>query len=515
MNGAECLLRTLLSEGVEVCFTNPGTSEMYFVAALDRIKDIRPVLCLFEGVVSGAADGYARMADKPAATLLHLGPGLANALANFHNAKKARSPVINIVGEHATYHRECDPPLGSDIAAFAAPVSGWIGTVESPGEMSNYAQRAVAAARQPPGQIATLIVPADCSWEDVADPSTKTVPAPVYPEVDDKAVASAAEALLGGGQTALLMNGKVLRAEGLALAGRIAARTGARLFCDTFNARIERGAGRTPIFNLPYFPEQALATLSGLNHLILVGTRPPVSFFAYPGIPNRLTPEGVNIHHLAGPEQNGLEALQRLVERIGASGATPRIQEGARPQPGSGEMNPQTMAQSLGALLPEHAVVVDEALTGGLPLPSMTAGAPPHDWLAGTGGSIGLGSPLAVGAAVACPGRRVLCLEADGSGMYTLQALWTQARESLDVTTVIYANRAYRILQMEHHRLGVGAPGTGALSVMSLDHPALDWVKLAQGMGVPARRVTTIEEFNQTLEGFLREPGPNLIEAII
>lgn len=515
MNGAECLLQTLVNSGVEVCFTNPGTSEMYFVAALDRVKGMRPVLCLFEGVVSGAADGYARMADNPAATLLHLGPGLANALANFHNAKKAHSPIVNIVGEHATYHRECDPPLGSDISAFAAPVSGWIGTVESPGEMSRYVQKALTAACQPPGRIATLIVPADCSWEDAPDPLEQTLPQLAYAELDDNAVATAAEALLGGGQAALLMNGKVLRTQGLELAGKIAARTGARLFCDTFNARIERGAGRTPIFNLPYFPEQALATLNGLNHLILVGTPAPVSFFAYPGVPNRLTPEGVQIHVLASPEQNGLEALQRLVERIGAAKETPRIQEAARPQPGSGEFDPQTMAQSIGALLPEHAIVVDEALTGGLPLPTMTAGAPPHDWLAGTGGSIGLGSPLAVGAAVASPGRRVLCLEADGSGMYTLQALWTQARESLNVTTVIYANRAYRILQMEHHRLGIGAPGAGILGLMSLDHPTLDWVKLAQGMGVTARRATTIEEFNQTLEGFLKEPGPNLIEAVI
>jgi len=323
-----------------------------------------------------------------------------------------------------------------------------------------------------------------------------------------------ARALKSGGKSALLMSGTVLRERGLTLAGKIAAGCGTRLFCDTFNPRIERGAGRTPVFNLPYFPEKALETLAGLDHLILVGTNPPVSFFAYPGVPNRLTPEGVNVLHLAGPDQDGIEALEHLVEMLGCGNEKPRIQELQRPQLATGEFNPQTIAQTIAALLPEHAIVVDESVSSGLPLNVMTAGAPPHDWLSQTGGSIGLGIPMAIGAAIACPDRKVLCLEADGSGMYTLQGLWTQARESLNITTVIYSNRAYRILMMEHHRLGIGSPGPGAYNVMSLDRPDLYWVKLAEGMGVPAERVDTIEGFNQCLQKFINEPGPNLIEAV-
>jgi acetolactate synthase-1/2/3 large subunit len=514
MNGAESLLRTLVSSGVNICFTNPGTSEMYCVAALDQVQEMRAVLGLFEGVVSGAADGYARMLDKPAATLLHLGPGLANALANFHNARKARVPIINIVGEHATYHRECDPPLGSDISAFAAPVSGWIRTVESPQEIPAATREAVIASLHPHGRIATLIVPADCSWENAPDPDISPIIFPQSARAGDDAVEGSAQALLAGGQAALLMTGAALRERGLEQAGKIAAHTGARLFCDTFNARIERGAGRTPIFSLPYFPEKAIETLTGLDHLILVGTKAPVGFFAYPGVPNRFTPEGVKLHVLSTPDQDALDALERLVSAVGAEAAQPRVQELQQPAPASGEFGPQTIAQSIAALMPEHAIVVDEAVSSGLSLPALTLGAPPHDWLAGTGGAIGLGAPLAAGAAVACPDRRVLCLEADGSGMYTLQALWTQARESLNVTTVIFSNRAYRILQMEHHRLGIGPPGPGAYNVMSLDRPALYWVKLAEGMGVPAEQVDTIEAFNHCLQNFLNEPGPNLIEAV-
>jgi len=515
MNGAESLLRTLVNGGVQVCFTNPGTSEMHFVAALDRVNGIRPILGLFEGVVSGAADGYARMTDTPAATLLHLGPGLANALANFHNARKARVPIISIVGEHATYHRECDPPLGSDIEGFAKPVSGWIKTVQSPQEISTAARESLIAARYPHGRIATLIVPADCAWEAAPGPDDAPIILPSSMLAGDDAIETAAQVLLAGGQAALLMTGLALRERGLELAGKIASHTGARLLCDTFNARIERGAGRTPVFSLPYFPDQAIATLTGLDHLILVGSKAPVGFFAYPGVPNRFTPAGVKVHVLTNQDQDPLDALERLVSAVGAEAAQARVQSLQQPQPASGEFGPQTIAQSIAAMLPEQAIVVDEAITSGLPLPTYTAGAPPHSWLAGTGGAIGLGTPLATGAAVACPDRKVLCLQADGSGMYTLQALWTQARESLNVTTVIFANRAYRILQMEHHRLGGGsAPGPGAGSVMSLDNPALDWVKLAQGMGVSACRATTIEEFNHSLQGLLKEPGPNLIEAL-
>ncbi len=515
MNGAECLLKTLVNGGVDVCFTNPGTTEMHFVAAVDRVEGMRCILGLFEGVVSGAADGYARMTDKPAVTLLHLGPGLANGLANFHNARKANVPIISVVGEHATYHRECDPPLHSDISAFAKTVSGWVECVESPDQIPVASHAAIQASLTPPSQIATLILPADCTWEESNPPSTEPVVSPVYQKASDEVIKAAATALRTGKQTAILLGGRVLRQKGLNLAGKIAAKCNARLFCDTINARLERGAGLTPVFSLPYFAEKTVEILTGLDHLVIVGTKPPVSFFAYPDLPNRLTPSGCEIHMLARPEQDCLEALERLVDEIDATNEIPRVLDLKPMGLPTGELNPQSIGQSVAALLPEHSIVIDEGISSTLPLSAITATSMPHDWLGIAGGSIGDGMPLATGAAVACPDRKVLCLESDGSGMYTLQALWTQARESLDVTTVIFANRAYRILAMEHQRIGAGDPGPKAHDIMSLDRPELDWVSLATGLGVPARRVTSAEEFNQCLEAFLKEPGPNLIEAII
>ena len=514
MNGAESLLRTLVNGGVEVCFTNPGTSEMQFVAAVDRVEDMRCILGLFEGVVSGAADGYARMMNKPAATLLHLGPGLANALANLHNARKARVPLINIVGEHATYHRALDPPLASDIEAFAKPVSAWIKTVESASDIPNATHAAIQAAVQPPGQIATLVLPADCSWQESADPISDPVSTPEYPKPDDETIEQIARILSSGEPAALLMTGEVLHEPGLILAGKIAAKTGARLFCDTFVARHARGAGRTPVFSMPYFPEKAIETLTGLKHLVIVGTNPPVSFFAYPDMPNELTPEGVVTHRLTTPEQDGVYALGRLCDALNANNTQARQQELQLPALAQGELNPQGIAQSVAALLPEDSIIVDESISSGLSLHAMTANAHAHDLLGITGGSIGIGPPLATGAAVACPNRKVLCLQADGSAMYNLQALWTQAREGLNVTTVIYANRAYKILNFEYQRVGAGEPGPKAHSMMSLTEPVLDWKKLAEGMGVPAKSVTTADEFNRCLAAFLKEPGPNLIEAI-
>jgi len=514
MNGAESLLQTLVACGVEVCFTNPGTSEMHFVAALDRQEGMRSVLGLFEGVVTGAADGYARMTGKPACTLLHLGPGLANGLANLHNARRARVPLVNVVGDHATYHRHLDAPLTSNIAGFAEPVSGWIRAAESSQSVAADGAAAVAAALTPPGQIATLILPADTAWGPAKAPAAP-LPLPSPPQVSDDAVSAAARALQSGEPCAILMNGAALTEQGLDWAGRIAAKTGARLFADTFVTRIARGAGRVEIERVPYFGEQAAEVLAPYRHLILVATKAPVTFFAYPGKPSELTPEGCAVHTLAAPAQNAVAALEALCRAVGAGNATALRQPLQRPSLPRGALHPESAAQALGALLPEHAIVVNEGATSGFAIPAMTATAPPHDWLDLTGGAIGQGLPTAVGAAVACPDRRVVALEGDGSGMYTVQALWTMAREGLDVTSVVFSNRKYAILQVELLRVGAGNPGRKAMEMLSLNQPDLDWVKLATGMGVPATRATTAEEFSQQLGRALAEPGPNLIEVVL
>jgi acetolactate synthase-1/2/3 large subunit len=513
MNGAESLVQTLVDGGVEVCFTNPGTSEMHFVAALDRVPGMRCILGLFEGVVTGAADGYARMADKPASTLLHLGPGLANGLANLHNASRARSPIVNIVGDHATYHRNYDAPLTSDIEGAARPFSHWVKTSPDAASVAGDGAAAIAAARTPPGQIATLILPADTAWNEASGPA-KLPPIPRRAQIGDAALAEAVAALRSGAPTVLLMTGPVTRERGLRAAGRIAAATGVRLMVQTSNARIERGAGRVSVERLPYPIDLALAALKGVRHVILVCSKAPVGFFAYPGKPSVLTEEGCAIHTLARPEEDGVLALEALAAELGAT-REGVIQPASLPGLPSGAITLDTLAASLAALLPENAIVADESVTSGRSFFSATRGARPHDWLQNMGGSIGLGLPMATGAAVACPDRKVVCLSGDGSAMYTLQSLWTQAREGLDVTTVIFANRSYAILKLELTNVGAQNPGRTALDMLDLGRPDLDWCALARGMGVPAARVDTIDAFNKEFAAGVAKPGPALIEVML
>lgn len=514
MNGAASLVKTLAGAGVEVCFANPGTSEMHFVAALDRVGDVRCVLGLFEGVATGAADGYARMADKPALTLLHLGPGLANGLANVHNARRANTPMVNIVGDHATYHKRYDAPLTSDVEGVARPFSDWVRTSADSRSVARDGAAAVAAAMAPPGRVATLILPADASWNEADGPASLPPVegrAPVAPE----AISEAARALRSGEPAVLFMGGHALREPGLTLAGRIAAKTGAHLLAQTLNARVERGAGRVAVDFLPYPVDDALATLAGARHLVLVGSRAPVAFFAYPDKPSALSPPQCETHTLATPGEDIVGALEALAEELGASQNAP-VQVREKPAPPSGEaITPDAAAAAVATLLPEGAIVVDEALTAASAFMSRTRGAAAHDYLQVTGGAIGIGLPLATGAAVACPDRKVVCLQADGSAMYTVQALWTQAREGLDVTTLILNNRSYAILKHELANVGAGDAGRGALDMMELDRPALDWVDLARGMGVEAERATTMEELNRQFAAGLRSEGPYLIDLVL
>jgi acetolactate synthase-1/2/3 large subunit len=515
MNGAESLVRTLIACEVEVCFANPGTSEMHLLAALDRVPGIRAVLGLFEGVVTGAADGYARMAGKPAITLLHLGPGLANGLANLHNARRARSPVVNVIGEHATHHRGLQSPLESDVEAVARPFSDWVRVAETPAEVGQAAAAAVGGARQGPGRIASLIVPGDAAWNEGGQPVTALPPLVRPAPVPEERLAALATLLQSGAPCLLFMTGAALSEAGLAAAGRIAAATGAMPLAQMSNARLERGAGRVPIDRLRYPVDQALDQLGRFRHVVLVGTREPVAFFAYPGKPSRLAPEGAAVHRLAGPEDDLVSALEQLAERVGAPRAGASVAGFDPPALPSGPLTGDKIALALAAVMPEDAIVADESVSVGRNFFALTRTARPHSWLQVTGGAIGCGLPLATGAALACPARKVISLEADGSAMYTLQALWTQARESLDVTTVILSNRSYAILQGEMRSVGVERPGPTGRDMMELDRPALDWPSLARGMGVEAVATDDAAEFARLLERGLTTPGPFLIEARI
>jgi acetolactate synthase-1/2/3 large subunit len=505
MNGAECLLRTLLNGGVDVCFMNPGTSEMQFVSALDRVPAMRGVLCLQETVCAGAADGYARITGRPAATLLHLGPGLANALSNFHNARKARSPIVNIVGEHSTQHLRYDAPLTADVEAFARPVSGWVQTLDDPARMGDAAAEAIAQSRRPPGQVASLIIPADHSWSDAGEPAP-ALPVAARRAPSESRIAEAARILASGEPAALLLGGSAASEAGLAAA----ARTGLPVFVNRYSAQVPRGRKWSTARRVAYFPEPAEAMLAGLRHLITVEADAPVSFFGYPGRRSTLAPEDCRIHQLAAQDEDGIAALEAIPRRPAA-----RTEPGPPALPGDGPLTPESLGAVLAALLPEGAIVSDEMVSSAEAVNTALEHAAPHLLLPVTGGSIGQGLPVALGAALAAPHRKVVALEADGSAMYSLQALWTMARERLDVVTVIFANRRYRILDVEMRRTGAGMVGPRADEMIDIARPTLDWVHLAEGLGVEASRAATTSQFGDQLRAALSATGPRLIEALL
>jgi acetolactate synthase I/II/III large subunit len=514
MNGAESLLRTAVAAGVEVCFANPGTTEIPLVLALERVPEMRAVLCLFEGVCTGAADGYGRMAGKPALTLLHLGPGFANGVACLHDARRARSPIVNVVGEHATWHLPADAPLTSDIASLARPVSAWLRTAESGAGLADDVAEAVAYAAAPPGRIATLIAPHDYLLAESSGPAK---PRPVQPphEVSDNAVKQSVEALRKHSPAALFLGGAALGVRGLRAAARIAAATGCRLLAETFPKRQERGAGTPPIERLPYFPEPGHELLAPFRAVVLAGAPPPVTFFGYPGVPSYFISPDKHTAVLAAPTEDVEAALEALADALNAPADAPIKSNSARPARPRGALTPDSLAAAVAAVQPEHAVVVDEGITSSLSYFAASSAAPPFTYLTQGGGAIGLGPPCATGAAIACPARAVINLQADGSAMYTLQALWTQAREGLNVTTLICNNRSYKIIGVELMRAGVREVGGQAQNLMSLANPPLDWVKLAGGLGVPGARVETAEALTRELERALQEAGPHLIEVMI
>jgi acetolactate synthase-1/2/3 large subunit len=513
-NGAHALIRTLVDAGVQTCFTNPGTSEIHLVAALDSVPEMRAILTLFEGVATGAADGYARMTGAPAATLLHLGPGLGNGLANLHNARRARVPVVNIVGDHATYHTQYDVPLQSDIETIARNVSTWVRTSRKTEELPRDVVDAITAAAGPPGQVATLIVPADVSWQVCCKPALPPLP-PASPAVSAEMIEAVAKAVRGGGTIGILLGGTALRERGQLAAARIAAATGVKLFAERTAARIERGAGLPAVDRLEHWPELVSRQLDGLDHLILADAKAPVSAFAYPGKESSLVPGGCDVHALSSPATDVLESLDALVEALDAADAKPELEQRSIPPRPKGQLTAEKVCQAIGAMLPDGAIVSDEGITSVAALPSITAGAPRHDWLTLAGGAIGQGLPVAVGAAIACPERPVIALEADGSAMYTIQSLWTMVREHLDITVVIFNNRAYRILDVEFARLGGQRPGAKANALLDLRDPDLDFVNLGRGLGVPSRRVDTAEQLSDALHEAVADPGPHLIEVVI
>ena len=515
MNGATALINTLADCGVAFCIANPGTSEMHLVQALDAVPRMRSVLALYEGVCTGAADGIGRMTGKPAATLLHLGPGLANGIANLHNARRSKAPIINLIGNHPHYHIGFDAPLSSDIDTLARNFSCWIHSCPTAGTLAQDGANAYTASlRQTPGstgQIATLVMGADATWGEASGPARPNT-VPQRARITDEAVKSVARILLGSPCAALLLENHATEQPALEAAGRIAAKTGCRLLSGTFPARVDGGPGRVAVERLPYFPEQILATLKGVEHLILAGSQIPTSFFAYQGIPGQLLPEGCQVTSLSAIEEDSIDALQQLADHLGADDqAVKRFEHSEAMQP-TGKLDGTAAIQAISATLPEHVIVCTDSGAGNAAY-GCCQNTAPNSWLSLTGGAIGQGGPVATGAALACPERPVLALLGDGGAAYTIQCLWTQAREELNVTTVIFANHSYKILNAEYARLGVEKMGEVAASLFDLGNPQLDWVSLAKGFGVPGARAETAEEFCKLLRHSYRTPGPFLIQV--
>ncbi|MHA4869544.1 acetolactate synthase large subunit [Duganella sp. PWIR1] len=512
MNGAESLVKTLTDQGVDICFANPGTSEMHFLKALENPR-MKSVLCLFEGVCTGAADGYYRMKGTPASTLLHLGPGLANGLANIHNAKRASSGMVNIVGEHSASHLKYDPPLMSDIEGLARPLSHWVRRSESSAAVAWDVSTAIAKASEHPGQIATLLLPGDTSWQEAGEPVIPPLAAPQIKLPEPSRVEAIAKVLRSGEPTLVILANRATRGRAVELAGKLKAATGCRLATQFFTSRIERGAGRVTMERIPYAVPQALEFLKGFKHIITLETKEPIAFFSYPDKPSLLKAPGTVVHTLSENDEDSAAALEMLLFALEAGGSKAVLQARAEAVIPQGALTPASIAAALAAALPENCILVDESLTTGRETMGLTVGAAPHDLINNMGGSIGYGTPVATGAALACPDRRVFCMVGDGSAMYTIQSLWTQAREGLNVTTIIFANNSYAILKAEYANMGAGAPGPQALAMIDIDKPRIDWLAMARSMGVPAVSVDSAEGFHKAMVNSAREQGPTLIEV--
>jgi acetolactate synthase I/II/III large subunit len=511
LNGAESLVHTLVGHGLKVCFANPGTSEMHFVAALDRIPGLRCIPGLQENVVTGMADGYARVSREPAVTLLHCGPGLANGLANIHNAKKARVPMVNIVGDQATYHKPFDPPLAQDTQALAKTVSHWVKTSRKAGQVGADAARAIQAARTAPGHIATLILPSDASWNEggkVAAP----LPAPKLKSISIANIRKAAKVLRDKSNVLLLLGDQALMAAPQKHAAAIQSKMSCAVMAESINGFHQRGQARLPLARVPYPAPLAIEALKQFEHIITVCARAPLGFFAYPGVPSHHHAAHAKVISLCDVGQDAVVALRALAEELGANPASQH--RAITPEVPRGQPSSAAFGQMLAAVMPEQAIVADESISFGGEFFTHSHAAAPHDWMMVTGGAIGYGMPCATGAAVAGQGRRVINLQADGSAMYTIQALWTQARERLPVTTVILSNRKYQILIAEYGNVGAN-PGPTAMHMLDLGNPDLDFVKLANGMGVEAARTSTLEGCAALLLESFKSPHPFLIELEI
>ncbi|MWV26852.1 acetolactate synthase large subunit [Erythrobacter sp. GH3-10] len=511
--GADLLLDSLYDAGARICFANPGTTELSLVSALARDGRMRCVLSLFEGVCTGAADGYARVSGEVPLTLLHLGPGFANGIANLHNARRAGSRIVNLIGDHATWHLEYDAPLTSDIHSLASPVSREVIYLDKPDAIADGVTNAFAATNIAEGGAATIIFPTDVVDAPAPADATALAQVPYSPApVADAKIESSAKALDEGGDVVVLLGGNALGEAGVRAGGRLAAALGGRLLMEPYPAIVTLGGDLPKVERQAYFPDDVIAQM-GESRVVLAGARMPISYFGYEGWPSQLVPED-RLVRLAEPGDDAVAALEALADHFDAKAATaPVAAEDVNSPPADKDVSAASIVEELLVQLPEDSIISLEGSTMGGPWLRNAHRAPKHRVITNTGGAIGQGLPCAVGAALAQPDARIVSLQSDGSAQYTLQSLWTMAREGLKVTIIIAANHRYAILQTELNRAGVPLDDKVVANLTKLDHPRVDWVSLAQGYGVEATYARTNGELAEAMRRGLSLDGPMLIQA--
>lgn len=510
MNGSECLVGTLINHGVDLLFTNPGTSEVGLLAEIGTSEQIRAVPVLFEGIAAGAADGYFRMTGCPAATMLHVGPGLANAWSALHNAAKARSGVVNIVGQLSEAHLEYESPLKSDLLALATSVSDVVRYPLSSARVGIDAHAAADAAKR--GKVATLVMANDVGWSDGAELATP--PGAQNTDAHGALDPAAMTALKQGPRTLFLLGGLALDVGAQRDAAAIASATGCSVMIEWANARCERGGDLPSWARIPYPVDEAVRTLAAYDTIVLCGAAEPIAFFNYRNSPSRLAAPSARVIDLHAEGADVRLALGAARRALASDPARPCHPPASRYTYGAPK-SPDPVSAAIAAALPEDAIIVNEAITSASDLFAASAAAPRHTWLDNLGGSIGFALPAAIGAAIGAPGRRVIALCGDGSTMYSLQGLWTMARENLDITVLVFANRAYKILINELVQASDAHLNDRTFSLLQLDNPAIGWAKLSGSLGVDATRVHSFDQLKAALTLALDTQGPRLIEVVI
>ena len=517
MNGAAAFFKSIVDNGIDTIFACPGTSEMQVVDEVGY-SNLRVVLCLFENSVTGMADGYARMLDKPALGMVHVTCGLTNALANMHNARIANSRMI-IFGGGVHVAHEVNEPVHSMLQRqpYVAQIAAQcVIEARSPDQLAAAATQALKASNDGAGKIVYVYGPNNAVWGESSFQGKLTSSAEQRQRVSTATISSIADTLKAGKKTAFILDNLALREEGLEILGRIAEGAGGRLFREWLPSRIAMGAGRVRTETLPYGGAEGRELLSEFDQIVLVGAKIPVCPFSYENQPWVKIPENCNVHTLATADHDILAALEELATQLDLPEKASNRYNRKPGEPPTGPLSGNSIVQSLSILMPADSIVLDEAMLENVMFPLLMDGAAPFDFMAACpGGAIGAGPPVACGAAIACPNRKVILLEGDFSLMQGNTALWSMAQHNLDICVINYNNEGSASLSTELARVRQGEAQPKSIELLRIRKPTIDYAAMAESMGVPASRAETAEEFHLQLTKAMSTKGPHFIDANI